>query len=113
MLSNRSVGYKFEILCVQYLEKLGYRVLKTNYYSPFGEIDIIAQQGEYIVFVEVKYSASDCVNVVYKLNAAKNKRLMKSALHYMSIFRLNLQPRFDLISVIKNKITHYNNIIYA
>jgi len=47
-------GVAGEVLAARFLRDKGYRIMSSNYRSRFGEIDIIAQNGQYIVFVEVK-----------------------------------------------------------
>lgn len=53
-ISKVEVGKKGEELAVKYLSKQGYRILEKNYRCPLGEVDIIARDGEILVFVEVK-----------------------------------------------------------
>ena len=53
--NNRQIGSKYEQLAADYLKKQGYCIVERNYYTPYGEIDIIAQQDEVLVFVEIKY----------------------------------------------------------
>ena len=54
--SIRNKGAYYEQIAAAYLSKcLGYDILELNFKSRFGEIDIIAKDGEYLVFVEVKY----------------------------------------------------------
>lgn len=49
--NNRQIGSKYEQLAADYLKKQGYCIVERNYYTPYGEIDIIAQQDEVLVFV--------------------------------------------------------------
>ena len=58
-LHKKLLGKKGEKLVVEYLKKHGYKILKTNYRTPFGEADIIAADGDEIVFIEVKTRTSD------------------------------------------------------
>ena len=51
---NQRYGQKGETLAVRYLQKTGYRILEKNYRTNLGEIDIIAKDRDFIVFVEVK-----------------------------------------------------------
>ena len=53
-LRNKILGRKGETLTVSYLKKRGYRILKRNFRTPFGEADIVEKDGETIVFCEVK-----------------------------------------------------------
>lgn len=82
------------------LEK-GYRILERNYHSRFGEIDIIAQNSGYLVFVEVKTrEAHFSVSPLESVTAAKQKKLWKTALLYLQSHPTPLQPRFDVIGII-------------
>ena len=70
-----------------YLERAGYRTVETNFRTRFGEIDIIAERGEYIVFVEVKTRKSDRF-------AAAREYVTSEKQHPTA-----LQPRFDVVEV--------------
>ena len=56
---KKLLGRAGEKLAVDFLKKKGFKILKTNYKTVVGEIDIIAQDREYIVFIEVKTRSSD------------------------------------------------------
>jgi putative endonuclease len=56
---RQSLGHLGEALAANYLEKQAYIIIGRNYRTPYGEIDVIAQRGDMIVFVEVKTRASD------------------------------------------------------
>ena len=56
---KKILGNKGEKLVVKYLKKQGCKILATNYRTPFGEADIIIQEGEEVAFVEVKTRTSD------------------------------------------------------
>lgn len=58
-LHKKVLGRKGEKLTEKYLKKRGYRILKRNYRTPFGEADIIATDGDTVAFVEVKTRTSD------------------------------------------------------
>ena len=52
--SRREFGTSVEKAVAEYLEKKGFRILEHQYQSPFGEIDLVCQDGDEVVFVEVK-----------------------------------------------------------
>ncbi|MDO4730709.1 MAG: YraN family protein [Clostridia bacterium] len=83
--------------------KKNYKILEKNYHSPFGEIDIIAKDDDYIVFIEVKARktgsiASPCCFVT----ASKKAKIIKTAMIFLTKFNSDLQPRFDIIEVINS-----------
>ncbi len=58
MQNNRTIGAEYEERAVAYLRQQGMHILERNFRSRKGEVDIIAKDGEYYVFVEVKYRKS-------------------------------------------------------
>lgn len=82
------------------LEKDGYQILQRNYRSRWGEIDLIAQKAGYICFVEVKTRREDpWVSGIEAVTAAKQRRLIRTALCYLAERSIDLQPRFDLFEI--------------
>ena len=86
---------------VLHLKKQGYKIVETNYRSPFGEIDCIAKSKGYLVFVEIKTRRQ---SVFGEPEAAvdhrKQKKMTQSAEWYLKTNRcLNVPVRFDVLSV--------------
>lgn len=107
--NNRQIGSKYEQLAADYLKKQGYCIVERNYYTPYGEIDIIAQQDGVLVFVEIKYrsnrrygAATDAVD------HRKQWRISKSAMYYYAYHGYEEQRpcRFDVITVQGSAVTH-------
>ena len=99
-MNTRLMGAMGEQAAARYLRSEGYKILSANYRTYCGEIDIIAQKGGFICFVEVKtrtaggmYSPADAVG------ASKQKNITDSALIYMGVKKNGLTPRFDIIEV--------------
>ncbi len=83
-----------------YLKQNGAFILKRNYACRFGEIDIIAQLGEYILFVEVKTRREgSMVSGEQAVDFYKQNRIMLTAKDYISKTECQLQPRFDVAVV--------------
>lgn len=116
MNRNKDKGDVGELTARKYLTSVkNMRILKNNYHSRYGEIDIISCTDKYIVFVEVKtrkkeslYRGAEAVD--------KNKRIkiIKTAMMFLSENNIDLQPRFDVVEVttFKNKesqIIHFEN----
>ena len=84
-----------------YLRRRGYRILARNYSCRFGEIDIIAADRHYVVFVEVKLRASDrFVRAGAYVTTAKQARIRTAASLWLAEHETQLQPRFDVIAIV-------------
>lgn len=89
-----------EAQAAEYLRKKGYRIVGANYRCRHGEIDLIAQKGRYLVFVEVKLRANDAFAEAREfVDHRKQERLRSAALLYLSQNETDLQPRFDVVEV--------------
>lgn len=94
------IGAYGEELAGRYLRENGYDILSANYRCRLGEIDIIACDSEYIMFVEVKTRAyGSMIDAKEAVDKAKQKRLVATANFYLSKHKLKLQPRFDVCEV--------------
>lgn len=110
---NYRVGARFEEIAAGYLQEKGYVILKRNYRTSFGEIDMIARQEEVLVFLEIKFrssrqygSPSEAVDV------RKRRRISKVALSFYSNhgYAQQLACRFDVIAIYGNgTIEHIEN----
>lgn len=112
MANLRKLGKAFEEKAVSYLEENGFKVIETNFYTKFGEIDIIAREEEYLVFCEVKYrKKEDSGHPVEAVTVSKQKRIVKSSLYYMGIkgVSLNLPIRYDILAILNDDIILYKN----
>ncbi len=114
-INNTTLGKFGEDYAEQQMKKTEYKILDRNYRTKFGEIDIIAQKKNEIIFVEVKTrKAAPFVSGSYAVNIKKQRRIIKSAFVYISERHCDLQPRFDVIEIevdCKNKkVTSYNHI---
>ena len=95
------LGATGETLAVNYLKRLGYKIIEQNFRVRYGEIDIIAEQDGTLVFIEVKTRTGKRYGLPFdSITANKQNHLSKAALEYMS--RNNCHDRaarFDVISV--------------
>jgi putative endonuclease len=99
-MDNRS-GPFGEDFAAEYLKGKGFRVLERNYRSRFGEIDIIAEDGQYIVFAEVKTRRiPSLAEPEASVTPGKQKKIAKTALLYLQKHPTRLQPRFDVIGIV-------------
>jgi putative endonuclease len=97
----REAGGRGEQIALQYLLKKGYRLLRSNYTAPCGEIDLIVYNDKFLVFVEVKLRKNpDYGHPLETVTAAKQKKIRKTAEHFMlGNPRSTLQPRLDVIAI--------------
>ena len=91
----------------------GYKILERNYRVRGGEIDLIAQCKEYIVFIEVKFRSG--VGYGYpreSVGAAKQRKIIKTAMQYIAVHGLDNQDfRFDVVEVLsRDKHVEINHI---
>jgi putative endonuclease len=102
-------GREGEEKAVQTLEQAGMRIISRNFRSSYGEVDIIALDGDTVVFVEVKaWSAYGIENLQYSVNARKQRRIIETAKYFLSINRKynGKAVRFDVFFVGKEAVTH-------
>lgn len=97
---NNLTGAWGEALAAQYLQKKRYKIIATNYRTRFGEIDLIAANRNFLVFVEVKLRKSDKFASAFEyVDVHKQERLRTTAGIYLSQYPTDLQPRFDVIEI--------------
>ncbi len=100
VFSRKAVGNSGEITAVKFLKKNKYKIITTNYKAKVGEIDIICENKEYIVFVEVKTRKSDSIiSGIYSVDKRKQNHILKTASSFLNDNKTDKQPRFDIIEV--------------
>ena len=99
------LGVKGEKIAARFLKKQGYKILERNFRIKCGEIDIIAQDGEYICFVEVKTRSSNSFAEPYEsVNYMKQKKLQKLAEVWLGTHgSCEALCRFDVVSILLNE----------
>lgn len=113
-MSNKNIGDEGEKLVIEYLKSNNYRIIFHNYRNRIGEIDIIAMDGDILVFIEVKTRNS---NIYGRPSEAVNKRkqlkIINTSLLYIQLNKLNdVQIRYDVAEVYPlddNKIIYIKN----
>lgn len=84
MSKNREKGNFAEDIAANFLEKRGYILLDRNYYCPEGELDIVALQGEWLVFIEVKsVSAFSDYSIFGRISKEKRIRIQKATFSWL------------------------------
>lgn len=106
MRSTTDIGRLGEELASRHLKKNRYKILARNFHASHNEIDIIAENKQYIVFVEVKTrSCNSPDDLIYGSPASavtysKQKRTIAAACDYLRKSKSDKQPRFDVIEII-------------
>lgn len=111
-MNTRETGRRQEEIACDYLKAKGYRILERNFYSRFGEVDIIAKQGDTFVFTEVKYRSSTKIATPEDaVGWKKRRKIIKTADYYRLINHISedVPCRFDVLSITEEGITHHEN----
>ena len=111
-MNKRQVGSDYERQAAKYLGEKGMSILEMNYHNRSGEIDIIAKDGEYICFIEVKYRTTNQYgSPLEAVDVRKQKQIRKVALYYLMKHGLSewTPCRFDVIAFEGEEITHLEN----
>jgi len=97
---SRRRGRRGEDLAARYLRDKGFHILDANWRCRFGEIDLIAEDGTYLCFVEVKLRKSAAYgSAAAFVDWRKQEKLRTTAMLYLSRHPTELQPRFDVIEI--------------
>ena len=109
---SRAEGTWGEAEVANYLRRRGYTLLAHGFHCRFGEIDLIARDGSYLVFVEVKYRSSLAKGAPAEaVGPAKQRRIRQAASFYLYSKGLGLERpcRFDVVSITGNEILLIQN----
>ena len=118
MAAHNDLGALGEQFALEYLLEKNYQILETNWVCGHKEVDIIAKDGDTIVFVEVKTRHSKClVNPEVTVDSYKQRHLIWAANSYVNRYQYDLDVRFDIIAIVVNtnnekKIEHIIDAFY-
>lgn len=117
MAKHNQLGEKGESLAVGMLQKKGYSILAENWRSGRNEVDVVAKIGETIVFVEVKTRSTEFFGDPSEaVSVAKQKRLIQAANDYLEQEELELEARFDVVSIVitstETKLDHLEDAFF-
>lgn len=108
-MTTKEIGNFGEKKACEYLENNGISILKQNFYARGGEIDIIAKDGDTIVFVEVKTRLSGKFGMPSEfVDYKKQEKIINTAIYYLG--RDDIDMRFDVVEVFYGK---ENDILYV
>ncbi len=112
---KRKLGNLGEQLAIKHLKKSGYKILEHNYVANGHEIDIIAENKDYVIFAEVKTRTSsdenDGIRPALAVTSDKQRKILSAANFYHRFLSTDKMLRFDVIEVFKyNDKTKINHI---
>ncbi len=108
-MDKKLTGRWGEEKAAEYLRKKKYEIIGMNYSCRFGEIDIIARERGYVVFVEVKLRKNACFAQAREfVTAAKQRRLITTAQLWLANNATQAQPRFDVIEIYTGDVSRGN-----
>lgn len=113
MTDKKDIGDKGEDFAASYFQKLGYEIKARNVHSRYGEIDLIAENTNMIVFVEVKTRSCDSLDrAAEAVTPTKQRKIVLTALQYISENHCEKNLRFDVFEVYhtNGRIYKFNNI---
>ncbi len=117
MSDRHSLGPQGEELAAGYLVRQGFRIRHRNWRSGRSEVDIIAENEQYIVFVEVKSRSADfAVHPAEAVSVPKQRTIINAASNYIDTYGIFKEARFDIITVIisgnSHELDHIENAYY-
>lgn len=101
-MNKRAIGIDYEKLAGEYLKSQGYEILEYNFRCHMGEIDIIAKDGGYLVFIEVKYRSSKRQGTPLEaVDIRKQRKISKTASYYCLThgYGESMPCRFDVVGI--------------
>jgi len=111
------IGKTGELIAARFLIQKGYILVAQNYWTKWGEVDLIAKKDDVLVFIEVKTTTNNIYQAEERVDAKKLEKCMKAATRYLQDGdHENEMVRFDVIAVTLNEKTkeaqvkHFENI---
>ena len=112
MQNKRKPGGCYEAAAAAYLEKQGLVILRKNYRCRLGEIDLIARDGRYLVFIEVKYrNTAVSGSALTAVNPTKQQVISRVAEYFLAVeyHSMDLLCRFDVVGIDGDEFTWIKN----
>ncbi|MCH5252309.1 MAG: YraN family protein [Lachnospiraceae bacterium] len=111
-MNKRKTGWEKEQAAAEFLEGKGYEVLERNYWCTFSEVDIVAREGEYLCFLEIKYRKNDRYGGGEgTISMKKIRKICQCARYYMKEKKIPMDTpvRFDVVFIIGEQIRLIKN----
>lgn len=115
-MNKRQLGADREELAAEYLLGRGYRILERNYRTRTGEIDIVAEDRNTLVFVEVKYRRdASCGSPLAAVDIRKQQKIARTARCYLLRKGCGTETdcRFDVVAITGNEIALVQNAFFV
>lgn len=110
MNHNQRLGRLGEDAACAHLSASGFQIIQRNFRSPDGEIDIIARDGEIIVFIEVKMRSNKRFgSALAAVTARKRRRIRAAAEDFLQFFAPKAKARFDVLTGDQGRMTLHRN----
>jgi len=113
-MNKRALGFEKEAVAAAYLTEHGYQVIDKNFYSRYGEIDLICKKDGYLIFVEVKYRKDNDFGFPSEaITLRKMQSMRKTANYYLYKNKLIEETpcRFDVVSLLGDDISIIENVM--
>ena len=104
--NKREIGKQKEALACELLKINGYQIIERNFSCRLGEIDIIARDGKYLVFVEVKYRKNTASGYGFEaVDVKKQRKIQNTSLYYLAAKKksTDIPIRYDVIEIIDQR----------
>lgn len=115
-INKRRIGKEYEEKASKYLEGMGYTIIDRNFQCHGGEIDIVAREKEYLVFIEVKFRKTDKMGGPWESVDTRKQRVISKVAEYY-IYRhghsFDASYRFDVVLILGEKIKLIKNAFDA
>ena len=109
-MNRKKTGTAYEEIAADYLVKQGIRIVEKNYRITQGEIDLIGEEQEYIIFIEVKYRKTASYGYPWEaVSIHKQRKICNVARQYCYSKKIRKQIRFDIVSICGDEISWYPN----
>lgn len=109
-MNRRTTGTAYEKIAADYLQNQGIKIKEMNYRISQGEVDIVGEDRETIIFIEVKYRKTASYGQPWEaVSGNKQKKICKVASQYCYSKRIKKQVRYDIVSICGEEILWFQN----
>ncbi len=111
-MNKRKTGTEYEEQAARWLESRGYQILERNFYCRQGEIDLVAEENGYLVFIEVKYRRDGHAgHPAEAVHPYKQKKIVQTAVYYCYKHQIpQTRPcRFDVVCILGDDVELIKN----